>query len=769
MELTTRLFEAGGGGNERGRGASSNGRMPKKKGHSTDIIKKRQNNKSSSALKTGRKRIGERLAKHARGTAQNYITRQEALKKLQTKLPDFRRLCIFKGIFPRVPRKKVKGNTKVYYHLKDIQFLLHEPLLEKFREERVHRRKVKRAINRYEKEKLERLEWQKPTYKLDHLIRERYPTFVDALRDLDDPLCLVALFATFPSGMDRIDATQVRMCRRLLLEFQTYCVRAGCLAKVFVSVKGIYYQAVVKGQKVTWIAPHEIGRQVATDEVDYRVMGTFLEFYMVLIRFVNFKLYASLGLRYPPQIDEQLENATAISAVAVRPEDDGGTKNAAEGQYIHKRGDRKEEGASKGETARRIKSLDVGSLLKKEAAALAKTTGSIDDEDAPGDDELGEIASGSDAGPPDGVDDEESVSGSDFDGNDSDMNIDDGFSEGEDSEVDNEEGSDVGSSEEEDMADIEERNLTTQFPPDIEGEAADLNANPDDSVTGPFKDFVIFLGRECPRDSMYFIIRSLGGTVCWDGEGSVFKRDSPRITHEIWDRPDPPTKRESNRTREYILPQWVYDSANYGEALPAHLYKPGKPLPPHLSPFVDDSAEGYIPAFRSYLKKLQTKNSLSKEDAVSRGRRKATAAIATDEVLRDEEIHQEELRKELSGIKYSDDLERRRFIREAAEEEAVDMDTSDDQDEASDGTSDGDASDPALASARQAAKNRKSLEVGNDEAKVMAKSLMPRKDRKLYEAMQHGIAKKADGVRKLEKKAKAIGKRDKRESVRRPF
>ena len=35
-------------------------------------------------------------------------------------------------------------------------------------------------------------------------------------------------------------------------------------------------------------------------EVDYRVMLTFLEFYEVLIRFVNFKLYLNAGLKYPP-------------------------------------------------------------------------------------------------------------------------------------------------------------------------------------------------------------------------------------------------------------------------------------------------------------------------------------------------------------------------------------------------------------------------------------------------------------------------------------
>jgi len=149
------------------------------------------------------------------GNAVLYATRNQALQRLQLRLPEFRRLCILKGVHPREPRKKVSGQNKTYYHVKDIAFLAHEPLLLKFREARAHSRKVRRAKAKGQSEAAARLVAAAPSYRLDSLVRERYPSLGDALRDLADPLTLLHLFAVLPAERQRgIPVERVHAARR---------------------------------------------------------------------------------------------------------------------------------------------------------------------------------------------------------------------------------------------------------------------------------------------------------------------------------------------------------------------------------------------------------------------------------------------------------------------------------------------------------------------------------------------------------------------------
>src|SRR5688572_1586536 len=97
------------------------------------------------------------------GAAKNYVTRNQAIRKLQISLPDFRKLCIWKGIYPREPRNKKKvnkssTNSTTFYFARDIQYLLHEPLLHKFRDQKALERKISRALGRGDVTDASRLE-----------------------------------------------------------------------------------------------------------------------------------------------------------------------------------------------------------------------------------------------------------------------------------------------------------------------------------------------------------------------------------------------------------------------------------------------------------------------------------------------------------------------------------------------------------------------------------------------------------------------------------
>ncbi|TFY68356.1 hypothetical protein EVJ58_g1046 [Rhodofomes roseus] len=258
--------------------------------------------------------MGRLKQKGKAGAAKAYVTRSAAVKKLQCSLADFRRLCILKGIFPREPRNKKKANKgssapTSFYYAKDIAYLAHEPVLKKLREHKAFAKKLSRALGRGEWSSAQSLEENKPVYRLDHIIKERYPTFIDAVRDIDDALCMIFLFASLPSNA-RVAPSLIENCSRLASEWQLYVMHTRALRKVFLSIKGVYYQAEVMDQTVTWLVPYQFTQSIPVD-VDVRVMLTFLELYQTLVGFVFFKLYTDAGLVYPPPQDTDKDESGA--------------------------------------------------------------------------------------------------------------------------------------------------------------------------------------------------------------------------------------------------------------------------------------------------------------------------------------------------------------------------------------------------------------------------------------------------------------------------
>ncbi|KAL8543138.1 hypothetical protein ACS0TY_003869 [Phlomoides rotata] len=579
--------------------------------------------------------------KKKEGNAAKYVTRSQAVKYLQVSLPVFRKLCILKGVFPREPKKKVKGNHHSYYHMKDILFLKHEPLLEKLRDIRSYDRKVKKAMSKKNRDLAERLLTRKPTYTLDMLIKERYPKFVDALRDLDDCLSMVHLFAALPAADrvvdgEKIPVSRVHNCRRLSHEWLAYISRTHKLRKTFISVKGIYYQAEVEGQKITWLTPHAL--QQVLPEVDYRVLLTFLEFYETLQAFVNYKLYHSINVKYPPILDPRLE-ALAADLYALSRYFDANAQSSSMTKAVTSAGsdqtEPQEDGTKPDESELRLAQLQH-QLPSNEPGALMHLVGDSVREDE---------------------DDLETLECKNLFKN---LKF---FLSRE-----------VG-------VKVSCYTIVTSFlalflPSHFSSEThcspchirfcGFLPAPRGQSYTLLRLLLVQSFVVQVPRESLLFIIPAFGGTVSWEGEGAPFEETDQSITHQVVDRP---TQGHKFLSREYIQPQWVYDCVNARIILPTEKYMVGCVPPPHLSPFVDNEAEGHVPEYAEAIERLKAAErkevlplpGMGKEDlddphsilGIIDRAEAIEAAKKKQKMLMEEKKYHEELQRELQGAQYS--------------------------------------------------------------------------------------------------------------------
>jgi len=496
--------------------------------------------------------VARRKKQYETGEASNYVTRKQALHKLQLNLKDFRRLCILKGIHPREPRNRKraqKGNVtriQTLYHEKDIRFLLHEPVVWKFRDFKVFLRKLKRATSKGDMNTADRLKANKPKYTLDHIVRERYPTFVDAIRDLEDCLCLCFLYSTFPKNT-KTPSEMIALCRRLCVEFMHYVIESKSLRKVFVSIKGYYYQAEIMGQIVTWIVPHPAFTYEHPVGVDLRLMSIFVEFYTTMLGFVNFRLYHKLNLKYPPVLTSGSSSLVPQNSA----DDDAATTGSAD------------------QDTERVAALNQ---------SLAKTVvGGQEEEEV----EIDDI--------PDAT------------GN----------------------------------ADQEQRKR------DMEEAIA---------LKSLFKGTKVFLNREVPREPLVFMIRAFGGQVSWESTsavGATFDESDSSITHQICDRPRDSVKM-SNVGRDYVQPQWVFDSVNHKKLLPVHKYFLGEVLPPHLSPFMKEESRigDYMPPeekkLRGLVQEEAEKEQEEDEDEEASDNNEAAEEASDNEEQSDDEGEEEE-------------------------------------------------------------------------------------------------------------------------------
>merc|ERR1712070_299610 len=226
-----------------------------------------------------------------------------------------------------------------------------------------------------------------------------------------------------------------------------------------------------------------------------------------------------------------------------------------------------------------------------------------------------------------------------------------------------------------------------------------------------FAGFTFFLSREIPRGYLELISLAFGAKVGWEGPSSPIGLKDPSITHHVVDRPKLLSSYDGlPKSREFVQPQWILDCTNFMFVLPIEKYGIGKPLPPHLSPWVDNDEEGYKPAYAEVIEKLKRgevvdENEKEEDDSVSVDADEKSDTEVADEA---EDSDSEEEEEEGNDKKRKEDLKKKK------------------------------------------ARAKKRREEEEREAHELAKSMMSRKAAHLYGRMQHGISKKQAKIDDLE-------------------
>ncbi len=525
----------------------------------------------------------------------------------------------------------------------------------------------------------------------------------------------------------------IATCSRLCAEWQLYVMKTKALKKVFLSIKGIYFQAEVNGETITWLVPYLFTQHIPSD-IDFRIMYTFLELYQTLLGFVLFKLYTDENLVYPPKFDASKDEQAAgfgalsldpASAAVLRGENTIATAAITNGAAPSS--------SSTVITAsgKKVSAKDV----KKQIKAISKSN------NVAGDAEDEQVAD-------------------------------------EDVDVEAEEDGFV----EQPSKSTEEQESTAHLTTFDEIQAA--SAASEGAANGLFTPYVFYISRECPRAVIEFVLRSFGalpGRIGWDmvaGAGSAVDEYDARITHHIIDRPVPASgmKRYQGK-RVFVQPQYIVDCANARKLLPAGPYGPGQTLPPHLSPFVDDAEVarrgGYVPE--------EAREQLGLEaDAAAVASEDDDDEEDEEEAEADEDVEEEEDDEDMDNETAAAPTTRKSSASSRPALAALLADPTDAAEagllDAAELEAEAAGGEDALedmrrkhtAALKQAKKTTKAKtgasgattrKTEEQEAKEMSKMMMSNRQRKLYEKLNYSSGKRAEETAKLQQKKKALNKK----------
>ena len=234
-----------------------------------------------------------------------------------------------------------------------------------------------------------------------------------------------------------------------------------------------------------------------------------------------------------------------------------------------------------------------------------------------------------------------------------------------------------------------------------------------------FSKCVFLLNRETPIYILQHLILSLGGKFATEEDTDFLAKN--KITHHVIDRP---LSGKLDSTRDYVQPQWIADSMNNLFLLPTQSYRPGVPPPPHLSPFVENAKEGYIPTRQKEINQLKGE--------------------VVDDLSDDEEESEEEA--PVPPKKETKTLSKQEPVKTSSKGDA---DSSSDED------------DVIQEKKAKALKNEKLKKDLKKEQEELGKILMSKKQRQLLEKAEQSNRTKKDQAQKLKEKRKIIEQKKK--------
>jgi len=129
------------------------------------------------------------------------------------------------------------------------------------------------------------------------------------------------------------------------------------------------------------------------------------------------------------------------------------------------------------------------------------------------------------------------------------------------------------------------------------------------------------------------LVLSFGGIFATEDDEAFLKEN--KVTHHVMDRP---LVGKMVTNREYVQPQWIVDSLNNLYLLPTQTYRPGQAPPPHLSPFIDNAKEGYIPTRQKEISQLKGEDIHIEEDEEEEESEDEVEAEPVQEQVKDSKV-----------------------------------------------------------------------------------------------------------------------------------